>query len=298
MRLLILALLTVAAGMTACGPRDGQASPSPGARHTSESTAPGSDVRSLTAIESAAAPDPAPEKTRQPIHPMAAAAAKAHLDGLIAKRKMLESQLGTVRSIIARHNRYGQSWLPDPDRTQSWETLIGQGLDTAPINPFSPSDVASHIAFIDDPGAGGELVSPKTAGWVWNEHDRTLDAARDSAALRVSEREERRRLIRTTYGPHLASQLRTLRGQIALYSLYETPLWGPNEVASQQWAPLIDAGYIFETPVNPLCPRDVSRLIVEVTARGANGGSVSPNMAGWVWNSVDRKLFAAGYHED
>jgi hypothetical protein len=94
------------------------------------------------------------------------------------------------------------------------------------------------------------------------------------------------------------STLRTLRGQIALYTLYETPLWTPGEVASQQWEPLFDAGYIFETPDNPLSPREIADVIVEVAVRGADGESVSPLAAGWVWNSKDRMLFAAGYRED
>ena len=230
---------------------------------------------------------------------MATAAAKAHMDDLLAKRRDLETQVERVQSMIARHSmRSGEPWSPDPDPKQPWGTLVGPSLERAPVNPFSPARVASRIAVIDKPGATGETVRPKTAGWVWNEHDHTLDAARDSAAIRASEREDRRRLIRNAYGPHLTSTLQTLRGQVVLYSLYETPLWGPGEVATEQWAPLINAGYIFDAPDNPLAPREVSGLIVEVAASGADGESVNPRIAGWVWNSVDRKLFAAGYRED
>jgi hypothetical protein len=216
------------------------------------------------------------------------------MDGLIARRQELERQLDRVNSMVARYaSRTGRSWSPDPGSHTPWGRL-----DAVPVNPFSPAKVATHITVIDTPGAGGETVNPKTAGWVWNKTDRTLDAAMDSAAVRASEREQNRRVIASTYGPYLMSTLRTLRGQIALYTLYETPLWIPGEVATQQWGPLFDSGYIFETPDNPLSPRAISDVIVEVNVRGADGESVSPSAAGWVWNSKDRMLFAAGYRED
>ncbi len=292
MKLLIPTLLVVLATLTACGPREGQASD---ARQNGAdpATARRSDRSAVTAVESAVHSEPA--SARRPTH----AAARAHLDGLIAKRKVLERRLDAVRSMLARHaRRYGRPWSPDPDPTRPWGTLIGRTRDAAPKNPFSPEDVATHIAVIDVPGAGGETVSPKIAGWVWNTADRTLDAAMDSAAFRASGREQQRRVIATTYGPHLMSTLRTLRGQIALYTVYETPLWIPGEVASQQWAPLLDSGYIFDTPDNPLSPREVAGLIVEVAVRGADGEAVSPAIAGWVWNTTDRMLFAAGYRGD
>ncbi len=294
MRLLIPVLLAVLASMTACGPREGQASADPSNADPSKPRV--SDTSVANPAESAAPSKPA--STRREIHPMAAAAAKAHMDGLLAKRKTLEDQLATVKSMIARYtSRYGEQWSPDPDPKQPWRTLIGRTLAAAPVNPFSPPDVATHIAVIDAPGATGEAVSPKTAGWVWNEFDRTLYAASDSAAFAAAEREERRRVIRDTYGPHLSSTLRTLRGQVVLYTLYETPLWGPGEVASQQWTPLLDAGYIFETPDNPMSPREVSQRIVEIAVHGADGESVRPEIAGWVWNSTDRVLYAAGYRD-
>ena len=292
MRLLIPTLVVVFATMTACGPREGQAS-----NDADPSPARPSDTPVITAVESAV-PSKS-ESVRRPIHPMAAAAARAHMDDLVAKRTLLESRLDKLQSMLARHTRrYGQPWSPDADPTQPWGSLIGRTRTAAPVNPFSPAGVATHIAVIDTPGAGGETVSPKTVGWVWNKVDRTLDAAMNSAAVRASEREQRRRVIATTYGPHLMSELRTLRGQIALYTLYETPLWIPGEVAWQQWEPLLNAGYIFDTPDNPLSPREVAELIVEVSVRGAAGESVNPSVAGWVWNSTDRMLFAAGYRQD
>ncbi len=291
MKLLIPALLVALASTTACGPREGQASADP-----DQSKAHPSDTSVVTGVESATPSKPS--STRREIHPMAAAAAKAHMDGLLAKRKTLEDQLATVQSMIGRFTtRYGEQWSPDPDPKQPWRTLIGRTLAAAPINPFSPPDVATNIAVIDVPGATGDAVSPKTAGWVWNKFDHTLYAARDSAALAAAEREERRRVVRNTYGPHLASTLRSLRGQVVLYTLYETPLWSPGEVTSQQWTPLLNAGYIFETPDNPMSPREVSQRIVEIAVRGADGESVSPEIAGWVWNSTDRVLYAAGYRD-
>ena len=296
MRWLIPTLLVVLAAMTACGPREGQASASKSDDTSPSATRP-SDAPVTPTVESAA---PSKSKSgRGPIHPMAAAAAKAHMDDLIAKRKVLDSQFEKLQKMLARHaSRYGQPWSPDPDPTQPWGTLIARTHNEAPVNPFSPAKVATHIVFIDIRGTGGETVSPKTAGWVWNTTDRTLHAAMDSAAVRASVREQRRRVIATTYGPHLMTTLRTLRGQIALYTLYETPLWIPGEVASQQWKPLLDAGYIFDTPDNPISPPDVAKLIIEITVRGADGESVSPSVAGWVWNPTDRMLFAAGYRED
>ncbi len=292
MRWLIPTLAVVLATMTACGPREGQAS-----NDANPSTARSSDTPVITAVESAAPAES--ESGRQPIHPMAAAAAKAHMDGLLAKRAILDSELDQLQTMLARHaSRYGRPWSPGPDVTQPWDTLIARTRNDAPVNPFSPAKVATHIVVLDTRGAGGETVSPKTAGWVWNKTSQTLEAATDSAAVRASEREQRRRVIATTYGPHLMAELRTLRGQIALYTLYETPLWIPGEVASQQWAPLLNAGYIFDTPDNPISPREVAELIVEVTDRGADGESVNPSVAGWVWNTTDRMLFAAGYRED
>ncbi len=291
MRLLIPTLLVVLGAMTSCGPREGQAS-----NDAEPPTPRGSETSVTTVVESVPSK---PESVRQPIHPMAAAAAKAHMDDLLAKRAMLESELDQLQSMLARHaTRYGHRWSPDADPTQPWGTLIARTRNAEPVNPFSPARVATHIAIIDIRGAGGETVNPKTAGWVWNSADRTLHAAMDSAAVRASEREQRRRVITNTYGPRLMSELRTLRGQIALYTVYETPLWIPGEVATQQWAPLLNAGYIFDTPDNPIAPREVAELIVEVAVRGADGESVSPSVAGWVWNSTDRMLFAAGYRED
>jgi len=292
MRWLIPTLVVVLATMTACGPREGQASDD-----ADPSTPRGSETPVTTAVEPAAPSEP--ESVRRPIRPKSAAAAKAHMDDLAAKRARLDSQLDKLQTMLARHaKRYGRSWSPAPDPNQPWDTLIAGTRNAVPVNPFSPAGVATRIAVIDVRGGGGETVSPKTAGWVWNKADRTLHAATDSAAARASEREQRRRVVATTYGPHLMSSLRTLRGQIALYTLYETPLWIPGEVAAQQWAPLLDAGYIFDTPDNPISPREIAEHIVEVTDRGADGQSVNPAVAGWVWNSTDRMLFAAGYREN
>jgi hypothetical protein len=46
-----------------------------------------------------------------------------------------------------------------------------------------------------------------------------------------------------------------------------------------------------------MSPRDRCTTIVEIGTEGARGKAVDPASAGWVWNSADRKLYAAGYDD-
>jgi hypothetical protein len=244
------------------------------------------------------APDtPAPSR---PVHPTVAAMVAAHIEGLMADYHMLESEAEEVRSAVeAFRARHGRAWSPDPLSPRPWEELIRRRLlRDEPVNPFSPPDVAAGIHVIREPRAAGEAVSPKTAGWVWNSADEVLDAAKDSAAIRACRLEQKRRTLREKVGPYLDPRLKLLRAQITLYQLYEAGiLWGPGKVAEQQWAPLVDAGYLTVTPQNPLSPAGKRSTIVEIRTAGAGGSTVDPDSAGWVWNSADRRLYAAGYDE-
>ena len=232
----------------------------------------------------------------RPVDPRIAALAEAHIEELMAKYYLLGSELQTVRAQLELFSLRGRPWSPGPDAQQPWEELIDLGfLQAEPVNPLSPRKVATRIHVIDEPGATGEAVSPKTAGWVWNSADGTLDVARDSAAIAACRREHDLRVIRESAGPFLNPLLATLRGQVVLYQLYEADLWRDGSVAKLQWRPLIRAGYIGDPPVNPLSPGEVCTKIVEIRTSGARGSAVDTDTAGWVWNSADRELYAAGY---
>jgi hypothetical protein len=231
---------------------------------------------------------------------MIEAMAKAHIQGLMNDYQTLGSMVEDMRSTIQKYRvRRGRAWAPDTSSAHPWQELIRAGvLWQEPVNPFSPAGVGARIHVVDQPGVGGESVSPKTAGWVWNSADGVLDVARDSAAIRACQRERKRRYVRETVGPYLDQRLELMRAQISLYQLYESDhLWKPGEVAREQWSPLIRAGYVSSAPQNPLTPQGRSEDIVEITAPGAKGKAVDPASAGWVWNSADRKLYAAGYDE-
>lgn len=92
----------------------------------------------------------------------------------------------------------------------------------------------------------------------------------------------------------LASELRRVRAAVAQYSESSKSLpWRPGQASSDQWSPF---GFS-NLPVNPLSPDRSRTKIVEITRKGATGSAADPNEAGWVWNSADGKLFAAGSDE-
>jgi hypothetical protein len=92
----------------------------------------------------------------------------------------------------------------------------------------------------------------------------------------------------------LAAELRRVRAAVTQYSQSSSSLpWKPGQVPTDQWNPF---GFS-KLPVNPLSPDRNRTKIVEITRKGATGSEADPNEAGWVWNSADGKLFAAGSDE-
>lgn len=92
----------------------------------------------------------------------------------------------------------------------------------------------------------------------------------------------------------LAAELRRVRSAIVQYSQSSKSLpWQPGQVQTDQWSPL---GF-GNLPVNPLSPEKARTRVVEISRKGATGAQADPNEAGWVWNSADGKLFAAGSDE-
>jgi hypothetical protein len=295
---LLTSLLVAGLLLTACGPREGRAQDQSATRAQRR---PGAAVEVSQPVDTTApAVGDEPQAPPRPVHPAVAAAARAHIAELMQKFYTLERLTDDARTVLKSHRaRTGATWSPEADPTDPWAPLILQRLlREAPANPFSPPDVATRVDVVRAPGATGETVSPKTAGWVWNSTDGMLYAARDSAAIRACRREDHRRTMREKVGPYLDPRLELLRAQISLYQLYETDdLWRPGEVADEQWDPLIRAGYLSLAPQNPMSPPHLSTTIVEVADKGVSGGAVDPQSAGWVWNSADDRLYAAGYDQ-
>ena len=293
---LLTTLLLAALLITGCGPREGQAR----SRAKARSERPG-QVTVEPAPEASVARVPAadaPVPPAAPANPMIAAMAEAHIEGLMADYQTLTNQVEEIRSAMQKYGApRGRAWSPDLSSSQPWQELIrARLLWREPVNPFSPPGVGARIHVVQKSGVGGESVSPKTAGWVWNSADGVLDVARDSAAIRACQREKKRRYVRETIGPYLDPRLELMRAQISLYQLYESDhLWKPGEVTREQWTPLINAGYVSAAAQNPMSPQDRCTTIVEIADKGVGGKAVDPASAGWVWNSADRKLYAAGY---
>jgi hypothetical protein len=296
-----MTLLVTGLMLTGCGPREGRAEDRPGSRANDRRQAPigpAADAPTGEVPAGAAPSADTPAPPALPADPKVVALAQAHIEGLMADYQTLFRQVEDVRSALLEYrSRHGRAWSPPKSSPQPWQDLMrSRLLWSEPANPFSPPKVASRIHEIREPGVGGEAVSPKTAGWVWNSADGVLDVARDSAAIRACGREDERRTIREKVGPYLNPRLELMRAQIALYQLYEADdLWRPGEVDREQWTPLVRAGYVNAAPQNPMSPPETATTIVEIKTAGAGGKAVDPVSAGWVWNSADRKLFAAGY---
>ncbi|MHC4768818.1 MAG: hypothetical protein ACYTEI_08930 [Planctomycetota bacterium] len=295
-RTLLTTLLLSCLLITGCGPREGQARSRAKAR-AERPGQPAVESAPQASVPQQPAPEP-PSPPAAPVDPAVAAMAEAHIAGLMADYQTLTNQVEEIRSAMQKYGGpRGRSWSPDPSSSQPWQELVrARLLWREPVNPFSPPDVNARIHVVHQAGVGGESVSPRTAGWVWNSADGVLDVARDSAAIRACQREKKRRYVRETIGPYLDPRLELMRAQISLYQLYESDhLWKPGEVAREQWTPLINAGYVSAAPQNPMSPADRCTTIVEITDPGARGKAVDPASAGWGWNSADRKLYAAGY---
>ncbi|MGH7244907.1 MAG: hypothetical protein ACREJD_15950 [Phycisphaerales bacterium] len=98
----------------------------------------------------------------------------------------------------------------------------------------------------------------------------------------------------TSVNDRLAVELRRVRAAVTQYSESSKSLpWRPGQALSDQWNPFAFS----KLPVNPLSPDRAQTKIVEISRKGATGSEADPNEAGWVWNSADGKLFAAGSDE-
>lgn len=92
----------------------------------------------------------------------------------------------------------------------------------------------------------------------------------------------------------LAAELRRVRAAVNQYAMDSKSLpWRPGQAPADQWTPF---GFS-KLPANPLSPDRSGTKIVEITRKGATGSTADPNEAGWVWNSADGKIFAAGSDE-
>jgi len=188
-RTLLTTLLLSCLLFTGCGPREGQARSRAKARadrpdQVSVDPAPEASVAELSA------PEP-PSPPVAPVDPAVAAMAKAHIEGLMADYQTLTNQVEEIRSAMQKYSApRGRSWSPDPSSSQPWQEMIrARLLWREPVNPFSPPGVGARIHVVGESGVGGESVSPRTAGWVWNSADGVLDVARDSAAIRACQRD-------------------------------------------------------------------------------------------------------------
>lgn len=105
---------------------------------------------------------------------------------------------------------------------------------------------------------------------------------------------EERPATEASVNDRLAAELRRVRAAVSQYSQDSKSLpWRPGQALNDQWSPF---GFS-HLPANPLSPDRSRTKIVEVTRKGATGSDADPNEAGWVWNSADEKLFAAGSDE-
>ncbi len=92
----------------------------------------------------------------------------------------------------------------------------------------------------------------------------------------------------------LAAELRRIRAAVSQYSESSKSLpWRPGQATTDQWNPL---GFA-TAPLNPLSPEKARGRLIEITRKGATGAEADPNEAGWVWNSADGRMFAAGSDE-
>lgn len=92
----------------------------------------------------------------------------------------------------------------------------------------------------------------------------------------------------------LATELRRIRAAVQQYSDGTKSMpWRPGQALGDQWNPLS----LSKTPFNPLSPEAARSRLIEIDRKGATGAIADPNEAGWVWNSADGKIFAAGSDE-
>ena len=93
------------------------------------------------------------------------------------------------------------------------------------------------------------------------------------------------------------STLETIRAQCELYALtHNNDL---PDFAKSGWKAMLDEEFLSSPPVNKLCAKaEVATKIVVIDKTGADGRDVPLDSAGWVWNSADRTMHAAGTSEE
>ena len=188
----------------------------------------------------------------------------------------LEKKLFQCRTRLAQARR---------EFSQHMRQSGGPTTELSLANPLSPDAVAKQVVVIDVPGGDGTTVEPSRAGWVWNSAHETLHAAG------YDERTARREAWDHKRPDQKERELRTLLsiGRIGVRGVEPTG----QDVRRQQWG-----AFGKKNPLrNPLSPDDVSTRIVPIATAGADGMSVHPSTAGWVWNSADRMLYVAGFAE-
>lgn len=89
--------------------------------------------------------------------------------GLTPREGLLPILEGTLNDAIAAYRlRFRVS--PFDDRELGWAKLIESGtIEAPPHNPLSPELIDTMIFVTDDPELTGRTISPRQAGWVWNE---------------------------------------------------------------------------------------------------------------------------------
>lgn len=146
--------------------------------------------------------------------------------------------------------------------------------------------IASGVACIVS-ACGKEAAQAPEAPKFVQEQQKKVAAFKAQRGLEEQPRE-------LSINDRLAAELRRVRAAVSLYSESSRSLpWQPGQAAHDQWSPFDFSNL----PVNPLSPERARTRIVEVSRRGATGSAADPNEAGWVWNSADGKLFAAGSDE-
>ena len=106
------------------------------------------------------------------------------------------AQLQTMRAQIELYTVMQNGAAPD-FRRRGWQPLVDAELIAhPPTNPLVAPAVAKTIVVIDRPGAEGDVVSARKAGWVWNAADKKLYLDWKGTGMTKAEYERARNLPR------------------------------------------------------------------------------------------------------
>ncbi|MBS0190708.1 MAG: hypothetical protein U0573_02300 [Phycisphaerales bacterium] len=132
-----------------------------------------------------------------------------------------------------------------------------------------------------------EAQAPQPPKYVQEQQSRV-------AAFKAGRGLEEKPIAKLSINDQLASELRRVRAAVSQYAQGTQSFpWRPGQAAGDQWNPLNLAAL----PANPLSPERAKYRLIEIDRKGVTGSVADPNEAGWVWNSADGKLFAAGSDE-